>query len=123
MVLHCITSSTFFVVAKILAHLLASLRGLTVKLQGRSTDIFEAYSLVSEVQPNLSLCRENIDQEFHNLFQDITDEADKIGIEIMVSRQIEKRKNRCNVPAANAQEFYRRSLMRPVLDHNYNQRS
>ena len=84
--LHCIISSTFFVAAKILAHLLASLQGLNVKLQGRSTDILEAYSLVSEVQTNLRLCRENTDEEFHNLFHDITDEANKVGIEIMVPR-------------------------------------
>ena len=64
----------FFVAANILENLLASLRGFTVKLLSCSTDILEAYSLVSEMQTNLSLCRETIDEEFHNLFQDITDE-------------------------------------------------
>ena len=66
----------------------------------RSTNILEAYSLVSELQTNLSFCWQNIDEEIHNLFQDITDETDKIGIEIKVSRQIGKQNNRCNVPAA-----------------------
>ena len=75
---------------------MASLRGLTVKLQGRSTDILEAHSIASEVQTKLSLCRENTDEEFH-FFQDITDETDKIGIEIKVPRQIGKQKNRCIV--------------------------
>ena len=72
---------------------MASLPELTVKLQGRSTDILEAHSIVSEVQSKLSLCRENTDEEF----QDITDETDKIGIQIKVPKQIGKQKNRCIV--------------------------
>ena len=98
---------------------MASLRRHTVKLQGRSTDILEAHSIVSEVQTKLSLCRENTDEEFH-FFRISPMKRIKSGLRLRYRNKLENRKIGVLFHAANAEEIYWRSLMTPALDHIIN---
>ena len=51
---------------------ITSLRSLTVKLQKKSNDILAAYELVSTVWLDLELLKSNCEEEFHQLFGEIT---------------------------------------------------
>ena len=84
--LHSITSSSFLVASSIVMDILSQLRVVTVKLQGRCTDIMNAYSLVSDVTLQFCLLRSNIEEEFALMFRDIEQRADDVGVEISVPR-------------------------------------
>ena len=61
--LHSITSSSFLVASSIVMYILSQLRVVTVKLQGRCTDIMNAYYLVSDVTLQFCLPRSDIEED------------------------------------------------------------
>jgi AraC-like DNA-binding protein len=96
--IHNITSPAFLVSSQLLMAILSLLRVVTVKLHGRSNDILKAYELVSEVHMELSLLRQNVDDEFSTMFQEIVQRAREFGLEITVPRTVGKQCHRLNTP-------------------------
>ena len=96
---------------------LSSLRGVTVKLQKQSEDILVAYEQVADVQLELELIKVNCQEEFHLLFQNIMKFAESINVSVSVPSVISRQVHRSNTPADNPEDYYRRNIMKPFLDH------
>ena len=110
-------SFEFLLAFNITMRLLSTLRSLTVKLQKTSNDILAAYELVSEVQMDLELLKINCEEEFHLWLDDVKILADKLDIAVAVPRINARQVHRDNIPADSPEEYYRRNLMIPFLDH------
>ena len=115
--LHQLNSFEFLLAFNITMRLLSSLRSLTVKLQKTSNDILAAYELVSEVQMDLELLRTNCVEEFHLWFDEVKILADELNIVVTIPRINAREVHRDNIPADTPEEYYRRTLMIPFLDH------
>lgn len=64
----------------------------------------------------LCLLRQNVDDEF-SMFQEIVQRAREFGLEITVPRTVGKQCHRLNTPYTTVEEYYRRTVMIPLLDH------
>jgi hypothetical protein len=115
--LHILTSPTFIVAGYLVMDLLSLLHAVTVKLQGRCTDILQAYDLVWDVALDFHLMRMNVDEEFAMIFEEIERRAEEVGVEITVPRVVGRQSHRANTPSSNPQEYFRRTVMIPLLDH------
>jgi hypothetical protein len=115
--LHHITSTSFFIAAKILLHCLSLLRGITVKLQRKSTDVLQAYNQLVEVHNELHLLRQNVVEEFSSIFQEMEEEAKLLDILFSLPRLAPCQRHRTNISSDSIEEYYRRAVMVPFLDH------
>ena len=86
-------------------------------MQKASNDIIAAYELVSEVQTNLELLKTNCEEEFHLWFNEVKTFADELGIVVSTPRITARQVHHANIPADSPEEYYRRNLMIPFLDH------
>ena len=112
-----LNSFEFLVAFNVTMRILSSLRSLTVKLQKASNDIRAAYKLVSEVQMNLELLKTNCEEQFHLWFIKVKTLADELDIAVSTPRITARQVHRANIPADSPEEYYRRNLMIPFLDH------
>lgn len=110
-------SFEFVLAFNITMRFLSSLRSLTVKLQKSSTDILAAYELVSEVQLDLELLKTDCEEEFHQWFEEIKAFADDHNIAAVIPRINTRQVHRDNILANTPEDYYRRNLMVPFLDH------
>ena len=92
-------------------------RGLTVKLQSHSLEIFSAYSDINNVATTLRNVREEIENNHHSYFDKASDLAARIGNEISAPRRCGRQRHRGNVPATTAIEYYCREVTVPFIYH------
>ena len=78
---------------------LAYTRGITVKLQGRSVELMEAYHSVELVIESIKKIRLKVEEYNKSWFKDIQKIADKLAIEIKKPRSCCHQMNRSNVSA------------------------
>lgn len=84
---------------------------LSVKLQGKSQDIHQAVDSVQDCVAVLQQFRN--DDTFERIFSRASDLFDE---EISMPRIVARQRNRCNVSADNAQEYFKRSVFLPFID-------
>ena len=96
---------------------LAYTRGITVKLQGKSVELIEAYHSVELVIESIKKIRLKVEEYNKSWFRGIQKIADKLAIEIKKPRSCCRQMNRSNVSADSPEEYFRRSLTIPFLDH------
>ena len=96
---------------------LSHMHGITVKLQSRAADIIEANPMVQDVAGVYAQLRDNVEETFARYYETACEMAVDVGVQPSRPRIARKQQHRCNVPAENPEEYYRRSLCIPLLDH------
>ena len=89
-------------------------------LQRPSIDLVEAASEAETVNSSLRKIRQD-DNVWQELYQDITKLAEKQNVLPSKPRTAGRQQNRDNVPADTPEEYWRRSVYYPLLDHIVNE--
>ncbi|XP_049795036.1 52 kDa repressor of the inhibitor of the protein kinase-like [Schistocerca nitens] len=115
----CIFSSAVrrgdFVVALATAAYCFSLR-LSEQLQSPKMDLTNALNHVNDVLEVFNNIRTDSEIEFGSIFEDAVKLAEDIGSVIAMPRTISTQTKKDNVPASNAEEYFRRTVFLPVVD-------
>ena len=80
--LNSLLKTEFLVGVRILQHLAAYLRPLSLALQEKGLDLTRALDKVDAVMTVLTDMREAVEREFHQLFTDVTDVASTLGFTV-----------------------------------------
>ena len=72
---------------------------------------------VSATTDTLKVRRENVDSFSKELFAEAVKLGDKVDAEPSIPRLCGRQTKRANTPAASPEEYYRRTLVIPFLDH------
>ena len=115
--LHAISSDDFIVSLHCKVFVSAYLKGLSALLQGSHLDILEAYSQISRVVAVFQGHREEADISFRKFYGEICSLTAVHGREKpVVPRTSARRTQHSNVPASNAEGYWRRPFFVPFLD-------
>ena len=95
------------------------LHPLSLKLQCRLSDILAAHNLIASCFNTLKIFRSDNDVMFLEWYETSKFMAEKLGIEVDRPRTIasHRQQHRSNVPAETNQEYFKRSIAVPFLDH------
>ena len=96
---------------------LAYTRAATVKLQRENMDIVKGYQEIDAIKKDLMLLRQNLEFKQKEWFLDAVSLADFFGSKPQIKRLCGRQQNRSNLPANHPEEFYRRTITIPFLDH------
>ena len=108
---------SFIVAIHVTERVLSYVKGLSVKLQGRSINVAHAYQDLSMVKAALQEARCGIDTFHEIVYLDAVALAHSVEIEESCPRIASYQLHRSNTPAVNASQYYRRTLTIPMLDH------
>lgn len=90
---------------------------LTRSLQARAIDIIKAVQHITVLKQVLSDARSDIDKQFKILFTNAFKFAEKYNVSVSIPRRCSRQTARENHPGSTPEEYYRRSLAVPFLDH------
>lgn len=107
----------FIIALHVVERYLSYTEGLTRALQGRALDIVGAIRHIDVLKQVLTDTRSDIDRQFHAIFENASRCAGKHNVHITIPRICGRQTARDNHPAASAEEYFRRSLAIPFLDH------
>lgn len=87
------------------------------QLQSKNSDLTAAINHIENVIDVLNKMRSNSDDEFNIIFEESHTTLDELGCDVSIPRCIKKQNNRNNIPSTSPQEYYKRSVFIPFLDH------
>ena len=88
-----------------------------VKLQGPSQDIVSGFLVVEQCTTELKKLREKVGAYTGCIFQHSSRIADKADIPVTMPRIIQRQQHHSNPEYSSAQEYYKRTIAIPFLDH------
>ena len=97
---------SFIVALHVTERVLSYVKGLSVKLQGRSIDVAHAYQDISMVKAALQDARRGIDTFHEIVYSDAVALAHSVEIEESCPRIASYQLHRSNTPAVNASRYY-----------------
>ena len=104
-----------FVITK---NCLAYIKGLSISLQSRAKDICQAFSDIECVKVALQNTRSQVDTYYATWYEEALQLSESVGNPTpTLPRFCSRQRHRCNVPADSPQEYYRRTISIPFLDH------
>ena len=118
---HAIVNFDFVVTLTVCQAVLAFTKGLTVKMQGTSSDILGVFSDIKDVVKTLSSVHQKVEENHAKWFQKACQIAEKLDITVQKPRTCQVQRNRANNPAETVEEHYRRNLTIPLVDHLINE--
>ena len=95
-------------------NVLDEVQSLSVKLQKRDQDVYEALKMVDQVIKRLTELRSKVDVVFLSWYSQILQLVDDIGVN---SKKTKLQTNRSNIPSYSPGEHYRRVIAIPLLDY------
>ena len=116
---HAIANFDFVVTLTVCCYqaVLAFTKGLTVKMQGTSSDILGVFSDIKDVVKTLSSVRQKVEENHAKWFQKACRIAEKLDKTAQKPRTCRVQRNRANNPAETVEDHYRRNLTIPLVDH------
>ena len=114
---HTCCSFQFLISLIVAIKTLAVIKPISVKLQKKSNDIVKAYNMISETEKELSQVRNNAETVFKAWYANTVDLGSDLGTEPSVPRTASRQRHRENTPHDSPEEYYRRTLFVPFLDH------
>ena len=117
---HAITNFDFVVTLTVCQAVLAFTKGLTVKMQGTSSDILGVFSDIKDVLKTLSSVHQKVEENHAKWFQKACQIAEKLDITVQKPRTCQVQRNRANNTAETVEDHYRRNLTIPLVDHLIN---
>lgn len=112
-----ISSSGFLVSFVTTRNCLRYIKPLSVSLQKKTRDIIEAYAHVEEVATALSDIRADLQDTFAVWFTEAETLAESVNEQVTMPRTVDRQTQRPSQPADTAQEYFRRTIAVPFLDH------
>ena len=106
------TIATFVITKTVLDEV----KSLSVKLQKRDQDIYEALSMVSSITTRIHTIRQAIDTTFPSWYSEIMKLANDVGAAETVPRKTRIQQHRNNTPSTSPEEHYKRTIAIPLLD-------
>ena len=101
---------------------LSILKPLSVKLQKRDLDVYEAYTISNNVTDNPQDIRDKIEgiwtEWFWTEWFDLAvTTAANVGVVFSIQRRTNQQQHRDDVPAQTPSDYYKRAVAIPLLDH------
>ncbi|XP_074659588.1 52 kDa repressor of the inhibitor of the protein kinase-like [Tubulanus polymorphus] len=90
---------------------------VTVLLQSRAVDIVAAYNMMTEIRATYAEIRNKLDDQFAQTMQQSIRMAKAVSSEAKLPRVAGRQQHRANAPAGTPEEYYRRNLAIPFVDH------
>ncbi|KAJ8939579.1 hypothetical protein NQ314_011074 [Rhamnusium bicolor] len=112
-----IRSIDFQTSLQIIAKLFAITLPLNRQLQTKNQDLSTALELATDVENILTEMRNNAEQQFHDIFVEVSKICDKLGIDISIPRRASRQTQRCNIMTKNPEDYYRISIFIPFLEN------
>ena len=94
----------FLAAVHVANHCLAQSVGLSKALQDPSAVLSTAYTRINDVTDEFRKIRENSEEKFHEIFEEISSVAQDVGIEIGIPRLAGRQIHRNNVQAVTPEE-------------------
>lgn len=107
-----------FIVAMIVINeMFALAQPLSVSLQSVQVDLASALEMANNLSSLLKSMRENAELKFRELFATAQDLANELGEEIKIPRVTTCQIYRENYPSRSPEEYFRRTIFIPFIDH------
>lgn len=107
-----------FIVAMVIIHEIFSLtHPLSVALLSKQTDLASAIDMTENLNDLLQKMRVDADEKFSEIFSTAIELASDIESSISMPRTVSRQTHRENYVANDTEEYYRRSIFIPFLDH------
>jgi len=90
-------------------------------MQGSCNDILEVFSDIKDVIKTLSSVRQKIEEKHAKWFQEACRISEKLDVTAQKPRTCQVQRNRANTPAETVEDYYRRNLTIPFVDHLINE--
>ena len=117
---HAILSFEFILTLRVVERYMSYTESITRALQARAIDIIQAVSQVSTLKKILIDARSQVDIQFAAIYEKASRHAHSYGIEAKAPRRCARQTRRENHPGST-EEYYRRCLAIPFLDHLKNE--
>ena len=107
-----------FIVSLLLTQkILAYVKGISVKLQGRYVDVVKAHQDIESIKSALKKARSTVD-EFHGIvYDEVLQLSQLVGVQESSPRLASRQQHRSNIPSDTVKEYYKLSITIPLLDH------
>lgn len=117
--LHSISTPAFIAAFKVNLHMFGYTKPLSCLLQGSTIDVISAYQEIYTVKTILKGIRADPTKEFQSIFRSALVMAKVAGSasEMPVPRTCGRQTARSNVEASTPEEYWRRTVFVPFLDH------
>ena len=119
--LHCISQFEFVMAFTTMIKVMSTLNGLSVKLQSFSRDISKVYKDVDRTCQGLQHFRDNVSEHSDRWFkyapEKVREAVGESDYEPCLPRRCGRQRNRANVSAETAEEYFRRTTAIRFLDH------
>ena len=113
-----ITQFSFVITLVSTHHVIAYSKALCVGLQGKAIDIVRAHTCVDLVQKSLQNVRGKIDDFIITWYEEACNLAEDVGVAPSIPRNDGRMQlHRSNTTASTAEEYYRRNVTLPLVDH------
>ena len=90
---------------------------LSVKLQKRDLDVYEAYTNSNDVTDDPQDIRDNIEDNWNERFDLRVSTSANIGVGTSMPRRTNQQQHHDNVPAQTPSDYYKWAVVIPLLDH------
>jgi len=107
----------FILALHVAARIFALTLPLCRELQRESIDLAVALHMAAEVRTIVQGIRDNVDDEFHQMYTTASDLCAVIGVDIVMPRITNRQTNRCNIAADNAEDYFRAAVCVPFVDN------
>ena len=107
----------FLIVLTATMKTLAVIKPITIKLQKKFNDIVKAYCMISETEKALNEKREKAEAVFKRWYSNAVELSSDLATEPSIPRTASRQQHRANSPHDTPEEYYRRNLFVPFLDH------
>lgn len=111
------TDFVFIIALVSTKNVMAYSKTLTIGLQGQGIDIVKAYKHINVVTKCLQDVRGSVDRFSDECFKQASKLANEVGVTPSYPRTVGRMRHRTNYPAESAEEYYKRNLVIPLLDH------
>ena len=115
--LSAITLPEFLAALIITNRIFSYTANITRSLQSQSRDKVEAISDIDVLCDTLQSVRDDVDTHHCRWMDETKKVCEDIGVELCIPRLYGKQQQRDNVPAGTPDEYYKRNLTIPLLDH------
>ncbi|XP_054258899.1 uncharacterized protein LOC128983590 [Macrosteles quadrilineatus] len=112
-----IKKSEFIVGLEVAVYCLGLTLRLSQRLQSPKQDLSSALVSVTDILENFRNIRREADLEFNSLYENAVQLADELGFDISTPRTCRRQQNRSNTPSESAEEYFRRTIFLPLVDH------
>ena len=113
----CMLTFEFIVTLHTIERYISYTEGLTRLLQARAMDLIQAVQHVTSLKQVLTDARTDVENQFHIIFDKASRQAAEYDVQVKTPRTCSVQATRDNQPSQNAEEYYRRPLAFPFLDH------